>query len=70
MYFQYFTASDITISALQRAAWMSEDGRIVNIFVNVSDKIIDFRISNEDGKEEEKILLDAYSIKFIRVGSD
>ena len=62
--------SDITISALQRAAWMSKDGRIVKIFVNVSDKTIDFRISNENGKEEEKILLDAYSIKFIRVGSD
>ena len=62
--------SDITISALQRAAWKSQDGKIVRIFVNVSNQSIDFRIPNDDRTDEEKILLEAYSIKFIRAGGD
>ena len=58
--------SDITISALQRGTWQSKDGRVVKIFVNVSDKTIHFSIPNPDGKNEYKISLAAYSVKLIR----
>ena len=58
--------SDITISALQRGSWQSKDGRIVNIFVNVSDKTIHFSIPNTDGPDENKISLNAFSVKLIR----
>jgi hypothetical protein len=36
--------SDITISALQRGVWQANDGRIVSIFVNISDQNINFKI--------------------------
>ena len=61
--------SDVTISALQRGAWQSKDGRIVNIFVNVSDKTIHFSIPNTDGLNDNKITLNAYSVKLIKTNS-
>ena len=59
--------SDITISALQRGAWKANDGRIVSIFVNVSDKTIHFTTPSADGKGEDKISLPSYSLKLIRI---
>ena len=58
--------SDITISALQRGAWKANDGRIVSIFVNVSDKTIHFSTPSADGMGEDKISLPSYSVKLIR----
>ena len=58
--------SDITISALQRGAWKANDGRIVSIFVNVSDKTIYFSTPSADGTDEDKISLPSYSVKLIR----
>ena len=58
--------SDITLSALQRGTWQSKDGKIVSIFVNVSDKTIHFSIPSVDGTDVKKMSLDAYSVKLIR----
>ena len=51
---------DITISASQRGKWQANDGRIVSIFVNVSNKTIHFSIPNSDGVSEEKISLKVF----------
>ena len=49
--------SDITISALQRGTWQSKDGKIVKIFVNVSDQTINFKTSDSrTGKMKKKSL--------------
>lgn len=58
--------SEVTISALQRGTWQSKDGRIVKIFVNVSDKTIYFNIPNAESPNQGEISLAAYSIKLIR----
>ena len=58
--------SDITISALQRGAWKANDGRIVSVFVNVSDKTIHFSTPSADETGEDKISLPSYSVKLIR----
>jgi len=51
---------------LQRGAWKANDGRIVSIFVNVSDKTIHFITPSADGTGEDKISLPSYSVKLIR----
>jgi len=57
--------SDITISALQRGAWQANDGRIVYVFVNISDKTIHFSTTTAYGTGEYKISLPSYSLKLI-----
>jgi len=57
--------SDISISALQRGAWQANDGRIVSVFVNISDKTIHFSTPTAHGTGENKISLASYSLKFI-----
>lgn len=56
----------VTVSALQRGAWQAKDGRIVQIFVNVSDQTIHFNRPNADGADQQKTSLAAYSVKIIR----
>tara|TARA_A100001015_G_scaffold176809_1_gene196589 strand:- start:136 stop:522 length:387 start_codon:yes stop_codon:yes gene_type:complete len=57
--------SDVTISALQRGAWQANNGRIVCIFVDVSDKTIHFSIITAHGTDKNKISLPSYSLKLI-----
>ena len=57
--------SDVTISALQRGAWQANDGRIVNIFVNISDQNINFKTPDPITGKMNKISLDAYNIQII-----
>ena len=58
--------SDVTISALQRGAWQANDGKIINIFVNVSNETIYFSTPNADGTDNDKISLPSYSLKLIK----
>ncbi len=57
--------SEITISALQSGTWKSKDGRIVSIFINVSDETIHFRIPNLITGKMNNISLDGYNLKII-----
>ena len=57
--------SDVTISALQRGAWQANDGRIVKIFVNISDQNIRFKTPDLATGTMIKMSLDAYHIKTI-----
>ena len=59
--------SDVTISALQRGSWQANDGKIISIFVNVSDETIYFSIPNADGTDNNKISLPSYSLKLISI---
>ena len=56
----------ITVSALQRGAWRAKDGRIVQIFVNVSDQTIHFYRPNNDRADQQKTSLAAYAVKIIK----
>ena len=56
----------ITVSALQRGAWRAKDGRIVQIFVNVSDQTIHFNRPNNDRADQQKTSLAAYTVKIIK----
>ena len=58
--------SDVTISALQRGSWQANDGKIISIFVNVSDETIYFSTPNADGTDNDKISLPSYSLKLIK----
>ena len=58
--------SEITISALQRGAWKTKDGRIVTIFINVSDETIHFRIPDLRNGKMNNISLDGYNLKIIK----
>ena len=58
--------TEITISALQRGAWKTKDGRIVTIFINVSDETIHFRIPDLRTGKMNNISLDGYNLKIIK----
>ena len=57
--------SEITLSALQRGAWKSNNSGIINIFVNISDKKINFETTDLVSGELIKISLEPYDIKII-----
>ena len=57
--------SEITISTLQRGAWKSNNGGVINIFVNISDKKIEFDTTHLVTGEMIKISLEPYDIKII-----
>ena len=57
--------SDVTISALQRGTWQANDGRVVKIFVNISNQNINFQIPDLMTSKINKISLDAYDLKII-----
>ena len=57
--------SEITISALQRGAWKSNNGDVINIFVNISDKKIEFETTDLVTGKMIKILLEPFDIKII-----
>tara|TARA_B100000925_G_scaffold174023_1_gene131095 strand:+ start:395 stop:2581 length:2187 start_codon:yes stop_codon:yes gene_type:complete len=57
--------SDVTISALQRGTWQANDGRVVKIFVNISNQNINFQIPDLKTSKINKISLDAYDLKII-----
>ena len=61
----------ITVPALQRGAWRAKDGRVVQIFVNVSDQTIHFNRpnadrANDDRSDQQKTSLAAYAVKIIK----
>jgi hypothetical protein len=57
--------SEITISALQHGAWKSNNGDVINIFVNISDKKIEFETTDLVTGKMIKILLEPFDIKII-----
>ena len=57
--------SEITISALQRGAWKSNNGDVINIFVNISDKKIEFETTDLVTGKMIKMLLEPFDIKII-----
>ena len=50
---------------LQRGAWKSNNGDVINIFVNISDKKIEFETTDLVTGKMIKILLDPFDIKII-----
>ena len=56
--------SDITLSALQKGTWKAENGRVVEIFVNISDQKINFEVLDSETGKINKISLNAYDVIF------
>lgn len=54
--------SDISLSALQKGTWKSENGRVVKIFVNISDEKINFEVLDLETEKLNKLSIDAFDI--------